>query len=53
MVDTNSRANMANKDIVTDEDRIRINSAAEIWWCNMLAVVKLRQKGATKVSKLP
>ena len=39
--------------IYSNVDRTRINSAADKWWSNMLAVVKLRQKGTTKVNKLP
>ncbi len=53
MVDTTAKANMANQDIVTADDRSRINSAADKWWSNMLAVIKLRQKGTTIISKLP
>ncbi len=54
MVDSTSTPNLVNRDTAaTAEDRIRINSTADKWWSNMLAVVKLRQKGTTKVSKLP
>ena len=53
MVDTTSSVNMANQDIVTAQDGDRINSAADKWWSNMIAVIKLRQKGTTMVSKLP
>ncbi len=53
MVDTTSSQNLVNQDIVAAQDRSRINSAADKWWSNMLAVVKLRQKGTTIVSKLP
>ncbi len=53
MVDITSIKNLVDQDIVATEDRIRINSVADKWWSNMLAVVKLRQKGTTKVSKLP
>ncbi len=53
MVDTTSSGNLVNQDIVSAEDRIRVNRAAEIWWSNMQAVIMLRQKGTTKVSKLP
>ncbi len=34
-------------------NRSHTNSPADKWWSNMLAVVKLRQKGTTMVSKLP
>ncbi len=44
---------MLTQDIVMHENRSHINSAADKWWNNMLAVVKLRQKGTTMVSKLP
>ena len=44
---------MLTQDIDMHEDRSHINSTADKWWNNMLAVVKLRQKGTTKVSKLP
>ncbi len=54
MVESTSTQNLFNQDIVTTEqDNSRINSAAKIWWSNMLAVIKLRQKGTTKLSKLP
>ena len=53
MVDTTSNGNFENKVIVAAQDRSRINSFADKWWSNMLAVVKLRQKGTTKMSKLP
>ena len=53
MVDSTTTQNLVNQDIVTAQDRSRINSVAEIWWSNMLAVIKLRQKGTTMVSKLP
>ncbi len=53
MVDTSSSGTVANQHIAAVENRIRINRAADLWWNNMLAVVKLRQKGTTKVSKLP
>ncbi len=43
MVDTTSCGTMANQHVV----------AADKWWSNMLAVIKLRQKGTTKVSRLP
>ena len=49
-----STQNLVNQDIVTaKQDNSRTNSAADKWWINMLAVVKLRQKGKTMVSKLP
>ncbi len=53
MVDSTSTQNLVNQDIVTNEDRSRINNFADQWWSNMLAVIKLRQKGTTKLSKLP
>ena len=54
MVDSTSTQNLVKQDIVaTAEDRIRFDSTADLWWINMLAVVKLRQKGTTMVSKLP
>jgi hypothetical protein len=54
MVDSTSTQNLVNQDIVTaKQDNSRTNSAADKWWINMLAAVKLRQKGKTMVSKLP
>ncbi len=53
MVDSTSTQNLVNQNIVTAENRSRTNNAANQWWSNMLAVVKLRQKGTTIVSKLP
>ncbi len=53
MIDSTSTQNLVNEVIVTAQDRSRINSACDIWWSNMLAVVKLKQKGTTMVSKLP
>jgi hypothetical protein len=53
MVDSTYTQNLVKHDIVMHEDRIRIDSAADKWWSNMLAVVKLREKGTTMVSKLP
>ncbi len=53
MVDTTTSGNLVNEDIVAAENRNRITRAAKIWWSNMLAVIKLRQKGKTVVSKLP
>ena len=50
MVDSTSTNNV-QEDIVMHEDRPK--SPAEIWWSNVLAVVKLRQKRTTMVSKLP
>ncbi len=38
--------------MVAAEHRSRTNRTAGKWWINMLAVVKLREKG-TMVSKLP
>ncbi len=52
MVD-NTCGNMAKQNIAAAENRIRINSAADKWWSNMLAVIKLRQKGTKMVNKLP
>ena len=52
MVDSTSTQNLVNQDIITAENRSRINSTTDKWWSNMLAVVKLRQKGTTMVSKL-
>jgi hypothetical protein len=54
MVDSTSTLNLVKQDIVTaEQDYSRIDSAADKWWSDMLAVVKLRQKGKTMVSKLP
>ena len=53
MVDSTSTQSLVNLHIVAAEDRSRTTSTADKWWSNMLAVVKLREKGATKVSKLP
>ena len=53
MVDSTSPKNFLAHDIVTAQDHSRTNSAADKWWSNILAVVKLRQKGTTIVSKLP
>ncbi len=53
MVDTTLSKILVSHDIVAAQDRSRINSAAKTWWSNMLAVVKLREKGTTMVSKLP
>ncbi len=54
MIDSTSLPkNFLAHDIVTAQDRSSINSAADKWWNNMLAVIKLRQKGTTTVSKLP
>ncbi len=54
MVDSTSTQNLVSQDIdTTVQDRSHINSAADKWWSNMLVVVKLRQKGTTKVSRLP
>ena len=52
MVDT-TNGTMANQHIAAAENRTHINSTADKWWSNMLAVVKLREKGTTMVSKLP
>ncbi len=52
MVDDSTQI-LVNQDIVFDEqDNSHVDIAAEIWWSNMLAVVKLRQKGTTMLSKL-
>ncbi len=53
MVDNTSSVNLVNQDIVAVEHRSRIKGAAEKWWSNMIAVIKLRQTGTTMVSKLP
>ena len=53
MVDSTSTQNLVNQHIAAAQNRIRINCAADNWWSNMLAVVKLRQIGTTMVSKLP
>ncbi len=54
MVDPTSTKNSDNQDIfAATENHTCANSAADKWWKNMLAVVKLRQKGTTMVSKLP
>ncbi len=54
MVDSILTQNLVHQDIFTTfQDRSRIDSFADKWWSNMLAVVKLRQKGTTIVSKLP
>ncbi len=53
MVDTTSTQNLVNQHIVTAQDRSHINITADKWWINMLAVVKLWEKGNIKVSKLP
>ena len=44
---------MVKQKVAAAEDRILINSSADLWWNNMQAVIKLREKGTTKVSKLP
>ena len=54
MVDTTANLSILTQDIaVASENRIRIDIASEIWWSNMIAAIKLWQKGATKVSMLP
>ncbi len=54
MVESTSTQNLVKQDIVTaKQDNTHMKSAADKWWSNMLAVVKLRQKGKTMVSKLP
>ncbi len=53
MVDSTSTKNLVNLHIFAAEDHSRINSFADKWWSNMLAVVKLREKGTSKLSKLP
>ncbi len=53
MVDSTPSKNLVNQHIVAAQNHIRISRAANLWWSNMLAVVKLRQKGTTMVSKLP
>jgi len=39
--------------VIAKEDEFHIRDAADVWWSNMLAVVELRQKGSTMVSRLP
>ena len=54
MVDSTFTQNLVNLDIVTaKQNNSGSISAAYCWWSNMLAVIKLRQKGTTKLSKLP
>ncbi len=53
MVDTAYSGTMANQHIAATANRSRIKSTANQWWSNMQAVIKLRQKGTTMVSKLP
>ena len=53
MVDSTSTLNQITQDIIADENRIRINRAKDMWMSNIKALIKLRQKGATKVSNLP
>jgi len=54
MVESTSTQNLVKQDIVTDKlDNSLIVEATDVWWSNMLAVVELRQKGSTMVSKLP
>ncbi len=54
MVDTTSKETMLTQDIKTAQHirMDRLTSAAEIWMNNILAAIKLRQKGATKLSIL-
>ncbi len=42
MVDTTESFKMPAQDIVDPKHRIHIDSAAGIWWSNILAVIKLR-----------
>jgi len=54
MVESTSTQNLVRQDIITAKlDNSHIREAADVWWSNMLAVVELRQKGSTMVSKLP
>ncbi len=53
MVDSTSTKNLVKQDIINAQDSSRVDNAADKWWSNMLAVIKLRQKGKTMVSKLP
>ena len=53
MVDITSSLNVLTQDIVAAQDRSRINNTANLWMNNIQALIKLRQKGATKISKLP
>ena len=49
-----SKQNLVSHDmVIAKQDSLRSSSVAQIWWGNMQSVVKLRQKGTTKVSKLP
>jgi hypothetical protein len=41
MVDTTSNLKVLIQDIVAAEDRIRINSAAEMWMSNIQALIRL------------
>ena len=54
MVDkSTSTDNLSAHDIVTHLDRTQIDSATKTWMSNIDAAIKLRQKGATMLSKLP
>jgi len=54
MVESNSTQNLVKQDfVIAKQDNFPVNEAADVWWSNMLAVVELRQKGSTMVSKLP
>jgi len=54
MVESTSTQNLVKQDfVIAKQDNSHIREAADVWWSNMLAAVKLRQKGSTMVSKLP
>ena len=56
MVDPTSGLNVFTQDIVAAEDHIRmekLDSAAALSHSSIMSLIKLRQNGATKVSKLP
>ena len=54
MVDSTSPKNLRAHDIVTADDlSTRTQSFAKTWMSNIDALIKLRQKGTTMVSKLP
>ena len=52
MVDTSSSQIEASKNVVA-LSLDKLDSAAEIYYGQVMSLIKLRQKGATKVSKLP
>ncbi len=56
MVDTAATQDMLTQAIPADDPIIRVDQldrAAEMWMRNIDALIKLRHKGATKVSTLP